>query len=142
MAKRGTPAGGISPDMRIVVLHGKEPYLIASASKRYEDLLREEFGNVARIEFDGQTVELATVLDELRSFALFEPHKLVIVDAADKFLARPVPRSSTISWVSSIADEGRPNLALPQSVWTAESKGGAPAIAALKSATAVAAPCG
>ena len=75
--------------MRILVLHGREPYLIASASKRYEDLLREEFGNVARFEFDGETAELAPVLDELRSFALFDPHKLVIVDAADKFLADP-----------------------------------------------------
>ncbi len=75
--------------MRIVVLHGKEPYLIASASKRFENLLREEFGEVARVEFDGETAELADVLDELRSFALFEPHKLVIVDAADKFLAEP-----------------------------------------------------
>ena len=75
--------------MRIVVLPGKEPYLIASASKRYENLLREEFGDVARVELDGETAELAAVLDELRSFALFEPHKLVIVDAADKFLASP-----------------------------------------------------
>ncbi len=75
--------------MRILVLHGKEPYLIASASKRYENLLREEFGDVARVELDGETTELAAVLDELRSFALFEPHKLVIVDAADKFLASP-----------------------------------------------------
>ncbi len=73
--------------MRILVLHGKEPYLIASASKRFENLLREEFGDIARFEFDGETAELALVLDELRSFALFEPHKLVIVDAADKFLA-------------------------------------------------------
>ncbi len=77
----------LDPSMRIVVLHGKEPFLISEASRRYTDLLREAYGDVARVDFDGETAEIADVLDELRSFALFEPHKLVVVDAADKFLA-------------------------------------------------------
>ena len=79
----------LDPSMRIVVLHGKEPFLISEASRRYTDLLREAYGDVARFDFDGETAEIAEVLDELRSFALFEPHKLVVVDAADKFLAEP-----------------------------------------------------
>ena len=73
--------------MRILVLHGREPYLIGEVSRRYVDVLSEHYGNVARFEFDGERVELADVLDELRSLALFEPHKLVILDAADAFLA-------------------------------------------------------
>ena len=77
----------LDPSMRIVVLHGKEPFLINEASRRYTDLLREAYGDVARFDFDGETAEIADVLDELRSLALFEPHKLVVVDAADKFLA-------------------------------------------------------
>ena len=77
----------LDPSMRIVVLHGKEPFLISEASRRYTDLLREAYGDVARFDFDGETAEIADVLDELRSFALFEPHKLVVVDSADKFLA-------------------------------------------------------
>ena len=77
----------LDPSMRIVVLHGKEPFLISEASRRYTDLLREAYGEVARFDFDGETAEIADVLDELRSFALFEPHKLVVVDSADKFLA-------------------------------------------------------
>ncbi len=77
----------LDPSMRIVVLHGKEQFLINEASRRYTDLLREAYGDVARFDFDGETAEIADVLDELRSLALFEPHKLVVVDAADKFLA-------------------------------------------------------
>ncbi len=79
----------LDPSMRIVVLHGKEPFLISEASRRYADLLREGYGDLARFDFDGETAEIADVLDELRSYALFEPHKLVVVDAADKFLAEP-----------------------------------------------------
>lgn len=77
----------LSPSMRVVVLHGKEPFLIADASRRYIEMLREAYGDVARVDFDGVTAEIADVLDELRSFALFEPHKLVIVDAADEFVS-------------------------------------------------------
>ncbi len=79
----------LDSSMRIVVLHGKEPFLINEATRRYTDLLREAYGDVARFDFDGETAEIADVLDELRSYALFEPHKLVVVDAADKFLAEP-----------------------------------------------------
>jgi DNA polymerase-3 subunit delta len=73
--------------MRIVVLHGKEAFLIGERSRRYTDMLREAYGDVARFDFDGETAEIADVLDELRSLALFEPHKLVVVDAADKFVS-------------------------------------------------------
>ncbi len=84
-----TRAGAIDPNpsMRILVLHGREPYLIGEVSKRYADVLSEHYGTVARFEFDGERVELADLLDELRSLALFEPHKLVILDAADVFLS-------------------------------------------------------
>ncbi len=96
--------GNLDPSMRIVVLHGKEPFLIGERSRQYTDMLREAYGDVARFDFDGETAQIAEVLDELRSFALFEPHKLVIVDAADKFVsesgtdeegAKPRKRSNT-----------------------------------------------
>jgi DNA polymerase-3 subunit delta len=41
-----------------------------------------------RIEFDGERAELAEVLDELRSFAMFGGGKLVIVRNADEFISR------------------------------------------------------
>jgi DNA polymerase III subunit delta len=41
-----------------------------------------------RIEFDGERAELAEVLDELRSFAMFGGGKLVVVRNADEFVSR------------------------------------------------------
>ncbi|HWB53653.1 MAG TPA: DNA polymerase III subunit delta [Tepidisphaeraceae bacterium] len=43
---------------------------------------------VQRSDFDGQSAELADVLDELRSFAMFGPGKLVTVRNADDFVSR------------------------------------------------------
>ena len=53
----------LDPSMRIVILHGKEPFLIAERSRRYADVLREAHGDVARFDFDGETAEIADVLD-------------------------------------------------------------------------------
>ncbi|MHC4219968.1 MAG: DNA polymerase III subunit delta [Planctomycetota bacterium] len=81
----------LDASMRIVVLHGKETYLIDEGTKRLAAALEAEHGKdtLQRIIVDGETVELADVLDELRTFGLFQNHKLVIVDKADKFLAPP-----------------------------------------------------
>ena len=76
----------LDASMRIVVLHGREPFLMTQATHVLAERLAEAHGDVARFALDGETAELADVLDELRSGALFEPHKLVIVDAADKFI--------------------------------------------------------
>jgi DNA polymerase-3 subunit delta len=82
--------------MRIVVLHGEEPFMLAEGTRRLAEALGREHGTdpddgdpkegVGRVTFDGETAELADVLDELRTFGLFQDHKLVIVDKADLFL--------------------------------------------------------
>jgi DNA polymerase-3 subunit delta len=41
-----------------------------------------------RVDADGQTAELAEILDELRSFALFGTGKVVVVRNADEFVSR------------------------------------------------------
>ena len=41
--------------------------------------LEAEHGEVDTIQFDGQKASLADVLDELRSLALLQRHKLVVV---------------------------------------------------------------
>ena len=51
--------------------------------------LESGVGTVDQFVFDGADVELATLLDELRSYGLLQTHKLVIVDNADKLLAPP-----------------------------------------------------
>jgi DNA polymerase III subunit delta len=46
---------------------------------------------VQRFDFDGASAELAEVLDELRSFAMFSAAKVVVVREADEFLTRYRP---------------------------------------------------
>ena len=87
MSKTLAALAGLDATMRIVVLHGKEPFLIGEGTARLADALRAAFGSIAKFSLEGETAELAAVLDELRSFALFEPHKLVVVDNADKFVS-------------------------------------------------------
>ena len=51
-------------------------------------ILRELGSDVQRADFDGESVGLAEVLDELRSFAMFGSGKLVVVRDADDFISR------------------------------------------------------
>src|SRR6476620_11902269 len=44
--------------------------------------------DVQRVDADGERAELADVLDELRSFAMFGGAKLVVVRDADEFISR------------------------------------------------------
>ncbi len=56
-------------------------------SRDVQQAIEGEYGEVDPIVLDGATVDLATVLDEVRTFDLLMSHKLVIVDNADVFLA-------------------------------------------------------
>lgn len=81
--------------MRMVILHGKEPFLMSRYTDDLETVLTKEFGEVDRIVIDGTTTDLATVLDEIRTFDLLTRHKLVVVDDADVFLASKGSGNST-----------------------------------------------
>jgi DNA polymerase III delta subunit len=72
--------------MRMAIIHGKESFLMTRYTNDFETAIAEEFGDVDRVVFDGATVDLATVLDEVRTFDLMMRHKLVVVDNADAFL--------------------------------------------------------
>jgi len=73
-------------DMRIVVLHGKEPFIRRERTRRLVAALEAVHGEIQRFEFDGQTAEVADVLDECRSYGLLQAHKLVVVDDADALI--------------------------------------------------------
>ena len=79
-----------SPDAntRICVLYGAEAMLKRQHLDRLRDALQAEHGQIETIIFDGVTVELADVLDELRSYGLMQQYKVVIVDDADQFVGR------------------------------------------------------
>jgi DNA polymerase III delta subunit len=83
MAKQPT----FDSSMRMVILHGKEPFLMSRFTNDLERALEKEHGEIDRVIFDGESADLATVLDEVRTFDLLMRHKLVIVDNADTFLA-------------------------------------------------------
>lgn len=83
----GSDAFAATPADRIYILHGKEDYLVREYTRKIEESLREAHGEFQRFDFDGSSTPLATVLDELRSYGMFQEHKMVIVNAADDFLS-------------------------------------------------------
>jgi DNA polymerase III delta subunit len=87
MARKASTPPALSADMRIVVFAGDDPFLVPEHTKRFASVLRESFGEIESFTFDGTNTDLATVLDELRSYGLMQSHKLVILDHADDFLA-------------------------------------------------------
>jgi DNA polymerase-3 subunit delta len=78
----------LDASMRVVIVHGPEAFLRTEATRRLQSALEAEHGSgaVQRFGFDGETADPADVLDELRTFGLFQEHKLVVVDKADRFL--------------------------------------------------------
>ena len=88
MAKKKASSGfKYDPAARIVLLHGPDAYQLNGWTKKIIEALQEsEGGEVERFDFDGQEVDLATVLDELRSYGLIQRHKVVVLDHAADFL--------------------------------------------------------
>lgn len=74
------------PEHRTVLLVGAEPFVLRERSREIAAKLRDVHGEIQVFEFDGATADLATVLDEVRSYGLLQQHKLVIVDRADEWL--------------------------------------------------------
>lgn len=73
--------------MRIVILRGPDRYRMQEVTAQLVAVLREAHGEIEQFTFEGDRVEVAVVLDELRSYGLLQQHKLVIVDRADQLLA-------------------------------------------------------
>lgn len=86
MAKSAAAPTALDASMRVAVLHGKDSYLLTEHLKRYRKALEEKFGRVEEFAFNGESVGLSDVLDELRSWGLMGGHKLVVLDNADEFL--------------------------------------------------------
>ncbi len=106
--------------MRMVILHGKEQFLMSRYTEDLEKILANEFGEVDRVFFDGESIDLATVLDEVRTFDLMMRHKLVVVDNADAFLAakgtdNKAPRKAMERYAESTVQSA--TLLLRASTW-------------------------
>jgi DNA polymerase-3 subunit delta len=88
MAAKRSASDTLDASRRIVVLHGREQYLLTERTRQLADLLEAEFGGQQTFIYDGTTCAAADVLDELRSYGLLGGHKLVILDRADVFLTK------------------------------------------------------
>jgi len=84
MAKRKSSTT-IDTSLRILVLHGKESFLITDSINKLKAAAEEKFGDVEMIHFGGTNTEAADALDEARSFGLMQQYKIIIVDQADDF---------------------------------------------------------
>ncbi len=83
MAKQPT----FDASMRMVILHGKEQFLMKRYSEMLKDALEQAYGDIDVVTFDGDNTDLATVLDEVRTYDLLMRHKLIVIDKADSFVA-------------------------------------------------------
>ena len=68
----------------IYALVGSDPFLQLEALRT----IIASLGDVQRADFEGEKAQLHEVLDEVRSFSMFGPSKLVVVRDADEFLTR------------------------------------------------------
>jgi DNA polymerase III subunit delta len=88
MARKAAPKKNVTlgADTRICVLFGPEQWLKSRYLQDLRKALDAGHGETETFRFDGKTACLADILDELRSYALMQHHKVVLVDHADEFL--------------------------------------------------------
>jgi DNA polymerase-3 subunit delta len=79
--------------------------------QRLGELLKLLPPDVQRLDFDGDRADLADVLDELRSFAMFGSGKLVVVRNADEFISRF--REQLEDYLNKPSDSGTLVLRVP-----------------------------
>ena len=85
----------------VYALVGEDPFLQLQELGR---IVADLPGEAQRSDYDGETAELAEVLDDLRSFAMFGAAKLVVVRSADDFVSRY--REQLENYVGSPSDSG------------------------------------
>lgn len=119
MAKRAPSKSSrpAAPDgsERVAILKGREAFLRQHYLDKLRDALGEATGmEVHTIRFDGESAELADVLDECRSPGLLPVHKLVVVDSAEKFV-----KEATRPALEKYADapDDRATLVLRAETW-------------------------
>lgn len=86
MGKSAGKASGPTGLKPVFALVGSDPFLQLQALSQIAALLPPD---AQRMDFDGETAQLANVLDEARSFSMFGGEtKLVVVRDADDFISR------------------------------------------------------
>lgn len=71
----------------VYVIYGSDPALTGPQCEGLiEQLLEPQYRSVGLVRFEGGSVELADVLDELHTIPLLGPRRVVVVRDADKFI--------------------------------------------------------
>ena len=102
----------------VYVLNGKDAHLLQSAKKDLiTKILNGADPQLCLSEFDS-SVELSTVLDELRTLPFLAPHRLVIISDASSFIT--ANRSAIEKYLQSPSSTG--TLVLVVSTWNKSTK--------------------
>jgi DNA polymerase III subunit delta len=112
-AKRKAPSLGA--DTRICALHGPEQWLKSRYLQDLRKALDAAHGETETFSFEGNSATLADVLDELRSYALMQHHKIVLVDNADEFLKKEGFRRAMERYAEAPVDHA--TLVLRSDAW-------------------------
>lgn len=115
MAKKTTKSTQLNHNMRVVILRGKDRFQILENTKKFAELLSEEFGEIDQFTYDGDSATLADVLDELRSYGLLHTHKLVILTRADRFLTGEGHRAGLERYLEKPVEEA--SLLMQAETW-------------------------
>ncbi|MEM9295209.1 MAG: DNA polymerase III subunit delta [Planctomycetota bacterium] len=105
--QRKTAGATLDASTRVAVLHGSEDRLQREHLSALAGALEAEHGEIERLEFDGRSVELAEVFDEVRGYGLMVSYKLVVVfeaepfvrthrDALERYCAAPVDHATLV----------------------------------------------
>ncbi len=87
----GAAGGALDAAARIVLLHGPDAMRMREFYQQLRDAVAADHGEVDPVTFDGETAELAAVLDELRTMSLLASFRVVVVDDAAEFVKRHRP---------------------------------------------------
>ncbi len=88
------------------VLYGPEQWLKTRHLDDLRKALDAAHGETETFYFEGKFASLADVLDELRSYALMQHHKIVVVDQADEYLKRDGFRQAMERYAAAPVDHG------------------------------------
>lgn len=83
--------GALDASARIVLLYGPDAMRMREFHQQLRDAIAAEHGEIDPVTFDGETAELAAVLDELRTMSLLASFRVVVVDEAAEFVKRHRP---------------------------------------------------
>lgn len=115
MAKKKTTTrkapAAVSADTRILVLFGPEQMVMAEHMDALKAAIAKAHGEFETFRFDGKTVTLSDVFDELRGYSLMSTYKLVIVDEAEAFVK--AHRAALERYAESVVDHATLVLRTP-----------------------------